>query len=291
MSKNNERLLCSKIMCRNESIRFTISVRIDCSSVKSQFPLLAMVSIWRGARCFNSKNRLELTMRSVGKAALIAFAVFVAQLTASTARASCENQVHRICNALSGMYEHALPVEECVQRWQSVVAQGGQAVINELNTNAAQTAGAVPWQITLYHDYRNDSDIVLPLQACAASSGGLPAAKSAERIPPTRDPHRATCQDPPAFSSKVSVDDGLDAAGAPALQGVSYCMAYVSSDSDYPLNCSLRGRHSTVYPHQKDHLVEGWPIAAGETCEARVVCVKETRFPQLLARYCPVSSK
>jgi hypothetical protein len=109
----------------------------------------------------------------------------------------------------------------------------------------------------------------------------------APRAPAEKPDNKKACSDPPAFSLKTTVDDGLDAAGAPAMQGVSYCMAYASSDSAYPLDCALRGRHATLYPREKNHLIEGWPIGTGELCEAHVVCVKETRFPNLLAEYCP----
>jgi hypothetical protein len=100
------------------------------------------------------------------------------------------------------------------------------------------------------------------------------------------DKKKTGCDDPPNFTTSVEVEDGGTAADQ-AYAGTSYCMAYVSSRSAYPLECHLRGRNMTLFPgHEKD-LFEGWPLADGEKCEAHIVCAKEKRFPMLLKRYCP----
>jgi hypothetical protein len=104
--------------------------------------------------------------------------------------------------------------------------------------------------------------------------------------PDKEDKKKTGCDDPPNFTSSVEVEDGGTAADQ-AYAGTSYCMAYVSSRSTYPLECHLRGRNMTLFPgHEKD-LFEGWPLADGEKCEAHIVCTKEKRFPMLLKRYCP----
>ena len=100
------------------------------------------------------------------------------------------------------------------------------------------------------------------------------------------DNKKKGCDDPPTFTSFVEVEDGGTAADQ-AYAGTSYCMAYVSSRSAYPLECHLRGRNMTLYPgHEKD-LFEGWPLADGEKCEAHIVCTKDERFPKQMKLYCP----
>jgi hypothetical protein len=104
--------------------------------------------------------------------------------------------------------------------------------------------------------------------------------------PDKEDKKKTGCDDPPNFTSFVEVEDGGTAADQ-AYAGTSYCMAYVSSRSTYPLACHLRGRIKTLYPgHEKD-LFEGWPLADGEKCEAHIVCTKEERFPKQMKLYCP----
>jgi hypothetical protein len=213
-------------------------------------------------------------------ATTVSLIVFV-QLSIISTKADeqeCLSAITNLCQISMSRNSHSMygtiPRSECVEKWQSIVAQGKVAIDHEFATNASQTDGRGPYETSLYG---------APAYAEIISKTRQIFYKCADKTNPVEKPN---CSAPPSFTSSVEVEDG-GTASDPVYAGVSYCMAYVSSRSAYPLDCRLRGRHKTLFPGHEKELFEGWPLGPGEQCEASVVCQKETRFPLLLKQYCP----
>ena len=192
----------------------------------------------------------------------------------------CLNEIKTVCGDNRAMFMKSLEPSVCIARWQPIIARGQTAVINELDTNSAQTAGPALYNSTIYHAYHGDK-IFIMLEECA---GKIQAHGNKKKPADEEDKKKARCSDPPSFATSVEIEDGGTASNA-VYAGVSYCMAYVSSRTSYPLDCHLRGRGKTLFPGHEHELFEGWPLAQEETCEAHVRCEK-TVFPLLLKQYC-----
>lgn len=85
------------------------------------------------------------------------------------------------------------------------------------------------------------------------------------------------CDQPPAFQVSTEVENVSDQ--------LSYCMAYVTDNSPYPLTCHLNGRAVGVLPDEK-HLAEGWPLLDGQECAASMRCEPDAVRMKMAKAWC-----
>jgi hypothetical protein len=118
-------------------------------------------------------------------------------------------------------------------------------------------------------DHASASADALTGNASPSATTGAPTGQATSS--PQAQP--SGCDAPPNFTVHVNVEDN----------GTPYCMAYVKNNSPYAITCHLYGRSIGAMPGE-DHLGQGWPMAAGDVCQAEMTCEKDLL---LAKRWCP----